>query len=523
MMKSNQLLATFVGVAFAIVFQSLPAKAFNLVYSPNSINNLKVAEYTTTVGNKGKVYVDELQKIDPPSSKLLEAFKNQFPSGWEFEASYTPIYGDFVVNEYKACPPNSCQDIGPSVGGLLNLDYVPRSFGFDPQLGREVIDFPDPDTGKVRWVQWVTDNHKLNGRHGESESILDTTTNTPYYYAGSELANRDTPYEFYDNSGRTDIGEDHDWVANLYLAYEKPGSSSNSRKVQIFGGVSWDWHNEVKRKKKEPDPNPPFCSIYEGNNSNGDNCKPKIDLEFLFDTTGSMGSSIGSVQTAAKDILNQLDTSGADYRIAVADYKDFPEQGGYPYRADLPFSTDKTAITSSINSLSSNIWGGGDTPESAYSGLIRTINTEGLGSWRDGAKRSVVIMTDAPPHDPEPHTGYTSKDVVDAAYAMGVSFNLQNWNAITANDAVYPVSIYSIIPGGDSSATYYFSKISGQIGGKLYTTNSSEDIANALLDITDDITNTTDNATDKTPQSVPEPSPVMGLWTVVFAGLGLSR
>ncbi len=106
-----------------------------------------------------------------------------------------------------------------------------------------------------------------------------------------------------------------------------------------------------------------------------------------------MRSSIASVQTAAKDILNQLDTSGADYRIAVADYKDFPEQSGYPYRADLPFSTDKTAITNSINSLSNDIGGGGDTPEAAYSGLIRTINTEGLGSWRDKAKRSVVILT----------------------------------------------------------------------------------------------------------------------------------
>ena len=106
-----------------------------------------------------------------------------------------------------------------------------------------------------------------------------------------------------------------------------------------------------------------------------------------------------------------------------------------------------------------------------------------------------------------------------AAYAKGVFFNRENWNEITANAGVDPVSIYSIIPGGDYSAVSYFSKISEQTGGKLYTTNSSVDIANALLDITGDITHTT----DETPESVPEPSPVMGLWTVVFAGLGLSR
>ncbi|MBE9006801.1 VWA domain-containing protein [Fortiea sp. LEGE XX443] len=285
----------------------------------------------------------------------------------------------------------------------------------------------------------------------------------------------------------------------------------------IYDGISWGWRNQTKRRRQDQ------CTVqYISDNGSNSDCF-KIDLEFLFDTTGSMGSSIGAVQTAATDILNQLEALGVDYRIAIADYKDFPEQYGYPYRAVLPFSTDKTAIINSINSLSGDIWGGGDTPESAYSGLIRTINTEGLGSWRDNAKRAVVIMTDAPPHDPEPHTGYTSKDVVDAAYAMGISRNL--YNTIIANDAVDPVSIYSIIVGGDSSATYYLSKISKQTGGKLYQTSSSSDIVNALFDITGDVTDTTydDIIDDENPQSVPEPSSITGLLAVILAGLSLSR
>ncbi len=203
-----------------------------------------------------------------------------------------------------------------------------------------------------------------------------------------------------------------------------------------------------------------------------------------------MGSYIGAVQTTAKNILKHLDASGTDYRVAVADYKDFPigpygNTGDYPYHADLSFSTDKAAIYNAIDNLSSIVGGGGDIPESAYSGLIRSIDTEGLGSWRNGAKKAVIVMSDAAPLDPEPFTNYQLKDVVDAA------------------NAVDPAAIYSIVPGGDPSAVSYFSQLSTETGGKLYTTSSSDDIANALIDITDQVT---------TPPSVPEPDPSIGTY-----------
>jgi hypothetical protein len=104
-MKYNQLLLTFVAITFPIVFKSLPANAFNLIYNPtNSPDYLDTVEYITPNSNKGKVWIDQPQKISPPSLGLLQAFKSQFPL-YNFEASYTPIYGDFVVNSYRACPP----------------------------------------------------------------------------------------------------------------------------------------------------------------------------------------------------------------------------------------------------------------------------------------------------------------------------------------------------------------------------------------------------------------------------------
>lgn len=268
MMKINHSLAVFGTVAFSILLESIPAKAFNLIYKypPESPNYVDEVEYITPSKNKGKVWVDQIQKISPPSAGLLQAFKAQFPS-YNFEASYTPIYGDFLVTAYQACPPAPNLGFCPgenitNVGALIGLDYVLREL-YDPQLKRNYNDFPDPNTGLVRWIQWVTDNHKLDGKHGEKEAVIDTTSTTPFYYSGSsEIHNRRDPYYFYDKSSRPDVGWNHDWLANLYLAYEKIDPTTNITTVQIFGGIKWGWHNIVDRKNREPNPNPVlFCPV----------------------------------------------------------------------------------------------------------------------------------------------------------------------------------------------------------------------------------------------------------------------
>jgi hypothetical protein len=81
----------------------------------------------------------------------LEAFNDQF-SSYNFEASYTAIYSDFLVTAYQVCPPapthGFCPEKPANVGRLLNLDYVPNRF-FDRELGKYFHDFPEPATGKM--------------------------------------------------------------------------------------------------------------------------------------------------------------------------------------------------------------------------------------------------------------------------------------------------------------------------------------------------------------------------------------
>jgi len=191
-----------------------------------------------------------------------------------------------------------------------------------------------------------------------------------------------------------------------------------------------------------------------------------LDLIFTIDTTGSMWDDIDNVKAAASAIVEEIDAKISDYRIAVVDYKDFPvdpygNPGDYPFHDVLPFSRDKPSIIAAIQSLS--VGGGADWEESVYSALIHSIEATTLGGWRgrDKATKVIILMGDAPPHDPEPFTGYTLSTVVDAA------------------EKADPVHIYTIQVGG---AVTLFEEIAEQTGGRTFTAESAEEVANTILE-----------------------------------------
>lgn len=257
---------------------------------------------------------------------------------------------------------------------------------------------------------------------------------------------------------------------------------------------------------------------------------PRIDLAFVIDTTGSMWDDIDKVKASATEIVNSV--IGPDSRIALTDYKDF---GDYTYRADLPFTDDEATINKAIQSLS--VGGGGDFPESVYSGLMRTIQAEGIDPWRKDANKVIILIGDAPPHDPEQNTGYTLNTVVEAAKAGGVSTSLtastrtegvlsaalshkivkpvfsnslsdlnsftkflkpSYWlgshmpkqitpNLVQTSDFSEPITIYSIVIGSDPSAYNYFSKLATGTGGKVFTAPTAADVVPAILEIVEDL------------------------------------
>jgi hypothetical protein len=255
-----------------------------------------------------------------------------------------------------------------------------------------------------------------------------------------------------------------------------------------------------------------------------------LDLVFLIDTTGSMWDDIANVQSSVSAIVDSLEEKDVDYRLALAEFKDFPvypygESYDYPYKANLSFTTEKSQIVHAVNQLYAS--GGYDWEESVYSGLMGAINAVDLGEWRPEAKKVIMVMGDAPPHDPEPFTGYTLESVIAAANGEAeetlapLAFSLstlyqpatsedsyegenpqmnppqytepadtifKSFNTLNStNTAMNGISIFSIAIGGDWSAQNFYRQLSEGTGGQTFHTPDASGVSEAIFDIIEEI------------------------------------
>lgn len=182
---------------------------------------------------------------------------------------------------------------------------------------------------------------------------------------------------------------------------------------------------------------------------------PKVDLAFAIDTTGSMGDDLARVKAdITEKILPKLAGITPDYRVAVTNFKDHPsypygDSSDYPYRANLAFSTDDDAIKGAINSLYAS--GGADWAESVHSGLMGAIRGDGIGAWREDTKKVVILMGDAPPHDPEPFTGHTTDSVAEAAKPENITFALDEEEEDSSESAANAAAHRMPKNGGDTA------------------------------------------------------------------------
>lgn len=148
-----------------------------------------------------------------------------------------------------------------------------------------------------------------------------------------------------------------------------------------------------------------------------------IDVAFVIDTTGSMGSSIDAVKETATELVTDIKAQTTSARFALIDYRDFASRTGtpddYPAKLDSDFTANTENITTAIQDLSLGY--GGDTPETMFSGLHMAY---GL-TWRPGVKKLTVVLTDAPPLSPEPITDYSVDDILQESLAIDpVEFHL---------------------------------------------------------------------------------------------------
>lgn len=107
------------------------------------------------------------------------------------------------------------------------------------------------------------------------------------------------------------------------------------------------------------------------NTEHGKTAKPKIDLAFCIDTTGSMQSEIDVVKTKTKEIVAKLSGSkpSPEIRVGLVAYHD---RGDDYVTKVFQFSGDVDQVVKDISSLQAN--GGGDEPEAVNEALHAAVH-----------------------------------------------------------------------------------------------------------------------------------------------------
>ena len=119
-----------------------------------------------------------------------------------------------------------------------------------------------------------------------------------------------------------------------------------------------------------------------------------LDVVFVIDATGSMDWVIDEVRRRVGDIADATRTLVPLTRFGVVAYRDHDDPEFVVRQQTLTFSLAKLARF--IDTLEAK--GGGSWQEAVFAGLDAAVNRAG---WRPGAKRVVLIIGDAPPHENE--------------------------------------------------------------------------------------------------------------------------
>ena len=122
--------------------------------------------------------------------------------------------------------------------------------------------------------------------------------------------------------------------------------------------------------------------------------RPKIDVVFVLDTTGSMGGLIEGAKAKIWSIANQMISAKPTPRLRVG-------LVGYRDRGD-DYVTKRFDLSDDIDTIYGHLQGfqaggGGDTPESVNQALHEAVT---LMSWSPGrdALKIIFLVGDAPPH-----------------------------------------------------------------------------------------------------------------------------
>jgi hypothetical protein len=172
--------------------------------------------------------------------------------------------------------------------------------------------------------------------------------------------------------------------------------------------------------------------------------KPKMDVLYVIDTTGSMSGNRSTLASTVNSFNTDLVSAGAtDIHWGVVYFGDMEVDNPW---FGMSLSLGNYPIASVSNAISNlHQTDGGDTPEDACAAYMRTIAET---PWREDAKHVIILVTDAP-------TKYA--DFADTARAIR-SATLYGGYPITAEGAAKLTVVHSVQA---CLLTYYSPQLSG--------------------------------------------------------------
>jgi hypothetical protein len=120
--------------------------------------------------------------------------------------------------------------------------------------------------------------------------------------------------------------------------------------------------------------------------------KSGLDIVFVFDSTGSMGSVLKATKRHILRTVEVLRVLVPSAQVGVVTFRDYGQDEDYLLRS-VPLESTGFRAMSFVRTITA--WGGGDEPEAVLDGLQAAFRM----NWEEGARRVVVLIGDAPPHE----------------------------------------------------------------------------------------------------------------------------
>ncbi|WP_410597516.1 VWA domain-containing protein [Amycolatopsis sp. lyj-23] len=158
-----------------------------------------------------------------------------------------------------------------------------------------------------------------------------------------------------------------------------------------------------------------------------DKVPAKPDIVLLMDQTGSMGTALADVQANLTKVMGTLTTAQPDAEYAAVAFgdRDDGSDANNPQGRLFQVQQDLTKNQDDVQAAFTRITpgGGGDTPEDWIYALDRVAT--GAVTFRPDSSRIVVLVGDAPSHDPsgvphQPGQGVTLAQAIDHLKAQGI-------------------------------------------------------------------------------------------------------